>query len=945
MSKYQAQEIEEKWQKIWAEKEVYKAEFPSDKPKYYVLDMFPYPSGAGLHVGHPLGYIASDIVARFKKLKGFNVLHPMGFDSFGLPAEQYAIQTGQHPKQTTEINIKRYKEQLNRIGFAFDWSREVQTSDPGYYKWTQWIFLKLFNSWYNPRTNKAEHIDKLIAILQKEGFSGMDCDILTGEIEEELPAFSAEQWKNFSEEKRLKMLMNFRLAYLGEAFVNWCPDLGTVLANDEVKDGFSERGGYPVERKRMKQWSMRITNYSNRLLKDLETLNWRDSLKESQKNWIGKSQGCSVFFGVKGQPSQHIEVFTTRPDTLFGVTFLTLAPEHDLVNIITTAEQKEDVSEYVRVSKNRSERERMAEVDKVSGVFTGAYVIHPVTNVEIPIWVGDYVLVGYGTGAVMSVPAHDSRDYAFAKHFSIEIKPVIEGADISEQAFEAKTGKICNSHFLNGLEVKEGVKEAIKWVEENSVGKRKVNFRLRDAAFGRQRYWGEPIPIYYNNGVAYPISEKHLPLVLPDIDLFKPTEKGDPPLARATSWYYVPEKGICQPQDDEKGNGGFIETSTMPGWAGSSWYFFRYMDPNNLTEFASEESLKYWGQVDLYLGGSEHATGHLLYCRFWTKVLFDLGYLSYNEPAKQLINQGMIQGTSSIVYRTKGDNKIVSAGLKDKYEDLTALHVDIALVNGNEVDIEGLKKWRPKEFGSNEYVLENGSLMCDCEVEKMSKRWHNVVNPDDICKEYGADTLRLYEMFLGPLEEPKPWNTQGIEGVIRFLRKLWRLFHQGEEETFSLSDNDATDKELKALHKLIKKATADIEHFSFNTSVSAFMVCVNELSDLKCTNKEILQQLIILISPYAPHITEELWQLSGNNSSITNAAWPKMEEKYLKESAYEYPISINGKVRAKMTFDLNADQQDVEAKVMANEKVIEWVGDKAVRKFIFVKGRIINVVI
>jgi len=945
MSKYHPQEIEGKWQKKWAEKEVYKAEFPSEKPKYYVLDMFPYPSGAGLHVGHPLGYIASDIVARYKKLSGYNVLHPMGFDSFGLPAEQYAIQTGQHPKETTQVNITRYKEQLNRIGFAFDWSREVQTSDPSYYKWTQWIFLKLFNAWYNPRTDKAEPIETLIVILEQEGFSGMGCDILTGDIEEELPAFSAEQWKNFSEVKKLKMLMNFRLAYLGEAFVNWCPALGTVLANDEVKDGFSERGGYPVERKRMKQWSMRITNYSNRLLKDLDTLDWRDSLKESQKNWIGKSQGCSVFFGVKGMPSQHIEVFTTRPDTLFGVTFLVLAPEHGLVNIVTTAEQKENVNEYVRISKNRSERERMAEVDKVSGAFTGSYVIHPITKEAIPIWVGDYVLVGYGTGAVMSVPAHDSRDYAFAKHFDIEIKPVIEGADVSEEAFEAKTGVICNSDFLDGLKVKDGLKKAIQWVQENNVGKRKVNYRLRDAAFGRQRYWGEPIPIYYNNGIAHPIADEHLPLVLPDIDTFLPTEKGDPPLARATAWYYVPGKGLCQPQDDTEGKGGFVETTTMPGWAGSSWYFFRYMDPNNTEVFASEESLKYWGQVDLYLGGSEHATGHLLYCRFWTKVLYDLGYLNFNEPAKQLINQGMIQGTSSIVYRSKGDNKIISAGLKNKYENLSSLHIDISLVKGNEVDLEGLKKWRPKEFAANEYVLEEGKLICDCEVEKMSKRWHNVVNPDDICNEYGADTLRLYEMFLGPLEEPKPWNTQGIEGVSRFLRKLWRLFHQGPEESFMLSETGASDKELKALHKLIKKTTEDIRNFSFNTSVSAFMVCVNELSELKCNNKDILAQLITLISPYAPHITEELWQLLGNDVSITKSTWPKLEEKYLKESSYEYPISINGKVRAKMVFDLTMAQEEIKSQVLVHEKVKEWVADKPIRKFIFVKGRIINVVI
>lgn len=943
MSQYNPQEIEAKWQKTWSQEETYKAEFPSNKPKYYVLDMFPYPSGAGLHVGHPLGYIASDIVARFKNLNGYNVLHPMGFDSFGLPAEQYAIQTGQHPKQTTKENIKRYKEQLNRIGFAFDWSKEVQTSDPSYYKWTQWIFIKLFNSWYNPRNNQAEHIDSLIEIFSQEGFSGMGCDILTGDIEEDLPSFSAEQWKNYSSSKRLEILMNFRLAYLGEAFVNWCPALGTVLANDEVKEGYSERGGHPVERKRMKQWSMRITTYSERLLKDLDSLEWRDSLKETQRNWIGKSKGCSLFFDVKGKPSKHIEVFTTRPDTIFGVSFLTLAPEHDLVNIVTTDEQKDEVLEYVKVSKNRSERERMAEVDKVSGVFTGSYAIHPFTKEAIPIWVGDYVLVGYGTGAVMSVPAHDSRDYAFAKCFKLPILPVIKDADVSEEAVETKDGEICNSDFLNGLSVKEAINKALESIKSKNYGKPTVNYRLRDAAFGRQRYWGEPIPIYYNNGIAHPVADEHLPIVLPDIDTFLPTEEGEPPLARATSWYYVPGKGVCQPQDDTEGKGGFLETTTMPGWAGSSWYFFRYMSPNNGEIFASTDELKYWKQVDLYLGGSEHATGHLLYCRFWTKVLYDLGYLEVNEPAKQLINQGMIQGCSSIVYRTKGDNKIVSAGLRKNYESTSALHIDISLVQGNEVDIEALKKWRPKEFGNNEYVLEDGKLLCNQEVEKMSKRWHNVVNPDDICNQYGADTLRLYEMFLGPLEEPKPWNTQGIEGVSRFLKKLWRLFHN--DDTFVVSEEKATDKELKTLHTLIKKVSSDINRFSFNTSVAAFMVCVNELNDLKCNKKSILSELLVLLSPFAPHITEELWSKLENTESITKASWPILNEEYLKESAYDYPISINGKMRTKISFPLDADAKEIEVVVLENDIVKQWVEDKPIQKFIFVKGKIINVVI
>jgi leucyl-tRNA synthetase len=943
MSQYNPQEIEAKWQKFWSDNQTYKAEFPSEKPKYYVLDMFPYPSGAGLHVGHPLGYIASDIVARFKRLNGYNVLHPMGFDSFGLPAEQYAIQTGQHPKQTTKENIKRYKEQLNRIGFAFDWSREIRTSDPSYYKWTQWIFLKLFNSWYNPRNKQAEHIDSLIDIFSTEGFSGMGCDILTGDIEEDLPSFSSEQWKNYSQEKRLGILMNFRLAYLGEAFVNWCPALGTVLANDEVKDGYSERGGHPVERKRMKQWSMRITAYSERLLKDLDPLNWRDSLKESQRNWIGKSKGCSLFFDIQGKPSKHIEVFTTRPDTIFGVSFLTLAPEHDLVNILTTEDQKDEVLEYVKVSKSRSERERMAEVDKVTGVFTGSYAIHPFTKEPVPIWVGDYVLVGYGTGAVMSVPAHDSRDYAFAKCFDLPILPVMEGADTSEEAYESKDGIINNSQFLNGLKVKDAIDQALKEVQANNYGKPKVNYRLRDAAFGRQRYWGEPIPIYYNNGIAQPIAEEHLPLVLPDIDVFKPTEEGDPPLARSTSWYYVPGKGVCQPQDDKERKGGFIETTTMPGWAGSSWYFFRYMSPNSKEVFATTDALKYWGQVDLYLGGSEHATGHLLYSRFWTKVLFDLGYIEVNEPAKQLINQGMIQGNSAIVYRTKGDNKIISAGLKKDYPNASSLHIDIALVEGDEVDIEGIKQWRPKEFGNNEYVLENGKLICDHEVEKMSKRWHNVVNPDDICNQYGADTLRLYEMFLGPLEEPKPWNTQGIEGVSRFLKKLWRLFY--DQEKWRVTNEKPTEKELKTLHTLIKKVSQDIERFSFNTSVSAFMVCVNELNDLKCYKKDILKDLLVLLSPYAPHITEELWSQLDISKSITHAHWPALNEEFLKESAYNYPISINGKVRTKISFSLEMDAKAIEAEVLNNVTVKQWVDNKPIRKFIFVKGRIINVVI
>jgi len=1093
MSNYTPTEIEKKWQAYWAKNQSFAASFPSNLPKYYVLDMFPYPSGSGLHVGHPLGYIASDIIARYKRHAGFNVLHPMGYDSFGLPAEQYAIQTGQHPKKTTADNIKRYREQLDRIGFSFDWQREVQTSDASYYKWTQWIFLQLFNAWFNPRNNKAESIETLITIFEKEGFSGAGCDILTGDIEEDIFAFSAKEWQDFNEQKRQAVLMNFRLAYLGEAYVNWCPALGTVLANDEVKEGFSERGGHPVERKKMKQWSMRITAFAERLLTGLETVDWKNSLKESQRNWIGKSMGCSLKFSVlnltpafsegevgvspkyltgdigmgsillqhakemRKEPTaaesllwqklrekkleakfrrQHpidkfipdfvcldkrliievdggihdsqieqddkrtarlnelgyfllrfkneevidetskvlskirsvlserpsikdhatvlpagkglgwdIEVFTTRPDTIFGVSFITLAPEHALVPLITTEEQKTLVNDYINESKGRSERERLADVARISGVFTGAYALHPITQKPIPIWIGDYVLVGYGTGAVMSVPAHDSRDYAFAKHFDLPILPVIKGTEITQEAHEAKEGIIENSEFLNGLEVKDAIKKAIAYFAEKNIGTPKVNFRLRDAAFGRQRYWGEPIPIYYNKGMAYPIATEYLPLVLPEIDVFLPTEDGEPPLARAEKWYYVPGMGICQPQDDKEGKGGLIETTTMPGWAGSSWYFFRYMDANNDSTFASPEALKYWGQVDLYLGGSEHATGHLLYSRFWTKVLHDLGYVPFDEPAKKLINQGMIQGMSCIIHRVQGENKIISKGLVSNYENTSALHIDISLVSNGEVDVAALKKWRPDEFGTANFELENNKLLCDTAVEKMSKRWYNVVNPDDVCEQYGADTLRMYEMFLGPLEEPKPWNTQGIEGVSRFLRKLWRLFHQGENESFLLVNDEANTETLKSIHRLIKKVSEDMENFSFNTSVSAFMVCVNELTDLKCKNKSILEKLLVLLSPYAPHIAEELWSLSGNQESIVRAEWPIFEPSYLVESTFNYPVSINGKVRTQIEFDLNTEAKAIETEVLNNPIVAQWIEGKPIKKFIFVKGRIINVVI
>ncbi len=945
MRNYDHNSIERKWQEYWAKHQVFKAEFPSSKPKFYVLDMFPYPSGSGLHVGHPLGYIASDIVARYKRHIGYNVLHPMGYDSFGLPAEQYAIQTGQHPIKTTKKNILRYREQLDRIGFSFDWSRAVQTSDSSYYKWTQWIFLLLYNSWYNPRTQKAENIETLIYILENEGFNGIGCDILTGDIEEELLPFSSKDWQHFEYSKKQAIIMNFRIAYLGEAFVNWCPELGTVLANDEVKNGFSERGGHPVERKKMNQWSMRITAYANRLLEGLSDLGWRNSIKESQKNWIGKSEGCSLYFKIKGQPERQIEVFTTRPDTLFGVSFLTIAPEHELAKSLTTNSRKQEVEEYVNIAKNRTERERMTNVADISGTFTGSYAIHPITNKEIPIWVGDYVLVGYGTGAVMAVPAHDQRDYEFAKFFDLPILPVLENTSIDKNANEAKEGILCNSDFLDGLNVYQAMTAAIDYIKINNIGKPKINFKLRDAAFGRQRYWGEPIPIYYKNGIPEPVLEKDLPITLPEISIFSPTESGEPPLARAPNWYYMPNKGLCNPADDINLEGGMLETSTMPGWAGSSWYFFRYMDAENSKEFASKDALNYWQQADLYIGGSEHATGHLLYSRFWTKVLYDLGHLPCQEPAKNLINQGMIQGLSAIIYRTEGENTIVSKDARDKNTNYTALHIDINLVQGNEVDIEQLKNWRPADFENATYVLENEKLICSLEAEKMSKRWHNVVNPDDICNTYGADTLRLYEMFLGPLEEPKPWNTQGIEGVSRFLKKVWRLFVNESDGTVNLENLQPDQLANKSLHKLIKKITWDIENFSFNTSVAAYMVFINEMNELKCRNKEILSTFLLLLSPYAPHICEELWDLMGNQERISSAAWPIFDPKYIEESDFNYPISINGKTKLQIRFDLSLKQQEIEEILFSNKEFINILDGKTIKRVIFVKAKIINIVV
>lgn len=926
---YNFTEIEKKWQAYWAKHKTFRAENNSDKPKYYVLDMFPYPSGAGLHVGHPLGYIASDIMARFKRHQGFNVLHPMGYDSFGLPAEQYAIQTGQHPAITTEQNIARYREQLDKIGFSFDWEREVRTSDPEYYKWTQWIFIQLFKSWYNPRNNKTEPIDTLINIFETEGFKGLEHDILTGDIEQELKAFTPQEWKAFSEKKKSEVLMNFRIAYLGEAYVNWCPALGTVLANDEVKDGVSERGGYPVERKLMKQWSMRITAYAQRLLDGLESIDWTESLKESQRYWIGRSEGTSLKFKIQDS-KEVIEVFTTRPDTIFGVSFVTLAPEHELVGTITTAEKKTEVEAYITKSKNRSERERQSEIDKISGVFTGAYVTHPFSGKSIPVWVGDYVLAGYGTGAVMAVPAHDERDYRFATHFGLEKPQVIAPAqehDFSKGSWDEKEGQLIHSEFLNGLDVKPAIKKAIEEIEKKGIGKRKVNYRLRDAVFGRQRYWGEPIPVYYKDGIPQVLDEKELPLVLPEVDKFLPTEDGEPPLARANNWKYKGEYTY--------------EHTTMPGWAGSSWYYLRYMDANNNKHFVSQESAAYWKNVDLYIGGSEHATGHLLYVRFWTKALFDLGHLPFDEPMKKLINQGMIQGTSAIVHRSTTENKIISAGLRNQH-NTTEIHIDVNLVDNNTVNIESLKKWRD-DFATIEFELENGKLICSSNVEKMSKRWYNVVTPDSICQKFGADTLRLYEMFLGPLEQSKPWNTNGITGVSGFLKKLWRLFHSAAG--FEVSDAQAAKAELKTLHKTIKKISEDIERFSFNTSVSNFMICVNELSELKCNKRAILEPLLVLISPYAPHIAEELWEKLGHRESIARAPFPEFKAEHLVEDAFNYPISFNGKMKLNIELPTTLTVQEIEKEVMGREEVLKHLNGASPKKVIVVPKKIVNIVV
>jgi leucyl-tRNA synthetase len=961
-------EIEKKWQAYWATNKTFKTDNISEKPKYYVLDMFPYPSGAGLHVGHPLGYIASDIFARYKRLKGFNVLHPMGYDSFGLPAEQYAIQTGQHPEITTRTNIARYREQLDKMGFSFDWDREVRTSDPAYYKWTQWIFIQLFNSWYNTETDKAEPIETLIEKFKNKALVFLD---------------GKSNWDELSEKQQSDILLEYRLAFLSDTMVNWCPQLGTVLANEEVKDGVSERGGYPVERKLMRQWSLRISAYANRLLNDLDALDWTESIKEAQRNWIGRSEGTSLKFDIDQFPGEQIEVFTTRPDTVFGVSFVTLAPEHELVQKITSNAQRKEVENYILFAKNRSERERMADVKKITGAFTGAYVIHPFTQKPLPIWIGDYVLAGYGTGAVMAVPGHDTRDYAFAKHFHLPIIEVVSGGDLSKESYDAKEGKLIHSDFLNGLEVKEAIKKAIAVIEERGLGVGKTNFRLRDAIFGRQRYWGEPIPVYYKEGIPYVLPERELPLLLPEVDKYLPTETGEPPLARAKDWKY---KDLYE-----------YEYSTMPGWAGSSWYYLRYMDANDTKAFASRHLVDYWQNVDLYIGGAEHATGHLLYVRFWTKFLYDLGLIPMIEPAKKLINQGMIQGVSSFVYRAvltvgwktyetekkeimpnvfisktiyeKIKHNILDDGTRTKVRQIyidelkklnnniieilehdqttilaIPLHVDVNIVNNNILDVEAFQNWR-EEYKNSKFIFEDDgkTYICGSEVEKMSKSKWNVVSPDLMVEQYGADALRLYEMFLGPLELSKPWNTNGISGVSNFIRKLWRLYHNGD--ALNISNDAASKAELKTLHKTIKKIASDIEGFSFNTSVSNFMICVNELTELKCNKREILEPLTIIIAPYAPHLAEELWSKLGHTESITYAVFPEVKEEYLVESVFNYPVSFNGKTRFFQEYDLSLSKEAIEKEVLNLEQTQKYLEGKTPKKIIVVHNKIVNIVV
>ena len=923
---YNHRDIEARWQKYWRDNNTYRVDIDTKRPKYYVLDMFPYPSGAGLHVGHPLGYIASDIVSRYKRLKGFNVLHPMGYDAYGLPAEQYAIQTGQHPEVTTQTNIARYREQLDKIGFCYDWSREIRTCDPEYYKWTQWTFKRMFLSYYDTQACKAMPITELVARFEKEG-ANADTPAASSQV----LTFSADEWKSMDAKQQSEVLMNYRIAYLGNTMVNWCPKLGTVLANDEVSEGVSLRGGYQVEQKVMYQWCLRVSAYAERLLKGLDTIDWTDSLKETQRNWIGRSEGAEMHFAIDGREDIDLEIFTTRADTAFGVTFMVLAPESEYVDIVTTAEQREAVTSYIAATKRRTERERL--MDKhVSGVFTGAYAVNPLTGKKIPIWVSDYVLAGYGTGAIMAVPAHDSRDYAFARHFDLPIIPLIEGADVSEQSFDAKEGIMMNSEGpelnLNGLTVKEAIAATKKFIKEKGIGRVKVNYRLRDAIFSRQRYWGEPFPVYYKEGIPCMLDDKDLPLLLPEIDAYLPTEKGEPPLGRAKNW--------------KTADGYPLELNTMPGFAGSSAYYLRYMDPRNHDALVSKEADEYWRNVDLYIGGTEHATGHLIYSRFWNKFLYDLGIVVEEEPFKKLINQGMIQGRSNFVYRIKDTNTFVSAGKKKDY-DVTPIHVDVNIVKNDVLDTEAFRKWRP-EYNDAQFVLEDdGRYICGYAVEKMSKSMFNVVNPDDIVATYGADTLRLYEMFLGPLEQSKPWDTNGIDGVNRFLKKLWALFYKGEE--FLPDDSAASEEDLRSLHRLIAKVTADIDNFSFNTSVAAFMICVNELTSHRCRSRQVLQSLLVLLTPFAPHIAEELWHALGNTTTICDAQWPQAEERYLKADTQTYAVSFNGKARFTITVAAGTERADVERLALSNSAATKWLEGKQIVKIIVVPGKIVNVVV
>ena len=943
---YNFREIEKKWQEYWIANGVYKVKENKDKPKYYVLDMFPYPSGAGLHVGHPLGYIASDIYSRFKRLQGFNVLHPMGYDAYGLPAEQYAIQTGQHPEVTTKQNIARYREQMDKIGFSYDWSREIRTCDPEYYHWTQWAFIKMFNSYYCNDEKKALPIESLIEAFETVGTEGLN--VACGE---EL-SFTAAEWKAKSDKEKQEILLNYRIAYLGDTMVNWCSELGTVLANDEVVNGVSERGGFPVEQKMMRQWCLRVSAYAQRLLDGLDTIDWTDSLKETQRNWIGRSEGAEVNFKVKDSDLE-FTIFTTRADTMFGVTFMVLAPESELVEKLTTPEQKQEVDAYLDRTKKRTERERIAD-RQVTGVFSGSYAINPFTGDAVPVWISDYVLAGYGTGAIMAVPAHDSRDYAFAKHFNLPIIPLIEGCDVSEESFDAKEGIVCNSPrpdvtpycelSLNGLTVKEAIAATKKFVAEHKLGRVKINYRLRDAIFSRQRYWGEPFPVYYDaDGMPQMLPFEALPLQLPEVDKFLPTATGEPPLGHATKWAWDSvNKEVVETSKIDNKTIFPLELCTMPGFAGSSAYYLRYMDPHNDKGLVDKQVNDYWKNVDLYIGGTEHATGHLIYSRFWNKFLYDMEVICENEPFQKLINQGMIQGRSNFVYRIKDTNTFVSLNLKDQYE-VTPIHVDVNIVYNDILDIEAFKNWRP-EYKNAEFILEDGKYICGWAVEKMSKSMFNVVNPDMIVEKYGADTLRLYEMFLGPLEQSKPWDTNGIDGVHRFLKKLWGLFF-GNTDTLQITDAEPTADELKSLHKLIKKVTYDIEHFSYNTSISAFMICVNELSSLKCNKRAILEQLIVLLAPFAPHTAEELWHTCGHNTTVCDAEWPVYNEEYLKENSLTYAISFNGKARFSMELPADMPREEIEKAALAHENSAKWMEGKTPKKIIVVPGKIVNIVI